>query len=78
MKRKNITRISALALAGLMSVSALAGCGSSSSSNTDSKSESSAAGDASKGKVYYLNFKPEQDAAWQKLAQAYTDETVSA
>ena len=76
MKRKNITRISALALAGLMSVSALAGCGnSSSSSSTDSKAESSAAGDASKGKVYYLNFKPEQDAAWQKLAKAYTDET---
>ena len=27
------------------------------------------------GKVYYLNFKPEQDAAWQKLAKEYTDET---
>ena len=25
--------------------------------------------------VYYLNFKPEQDAAWQKLAKAYTAET---
>ena len=25
--------------------------------------------------VYYLNFKPEQDAAWQKLADIYTDET---
>ncbi len=28
-----------------------------------------------KGEVYYLNFKPEQDAAWQKLAKAYTEET---
>ena len=25
--------------------------------------------------VYYLNFKPEQDAAWQALAKAYTSET---
>ena len=25
--------------------------------------------------VYYLNFKPEQDAQWQALAKAYTDET---
>ncbi len=27
------------------------------------------------GSVYYLNFKPEQDEAWQKLAAAYTEET---
>jgi raffinose/stachyose/melibiose transport system substrate-binding protein len=27
------------------------------------------------GSVYYLNFKPEQDAAWQKLASEYTKET---
>ncbi len=76
MKRKNITRVSALALAGLMSVSALAGCGNSNSSSTTSTSESSAAsGDATKGKVYYLNFKPEADEAWQSLAKAYTEET---
>ncbi|MCD8027039.1 MAG: ABC transporter substrate-binding protein, partial [Clostridiales bacterium] len=29
----------------------------------------------STGKVYYLNFKPEQDEAWQNLAAAYTEET---
>ena len=28
-----------------------------------------------KGSVYYLNFKPEQDAQWQELAKAYTEET---
>ncbi len=28
-----------------------------------------------KGTVYYLNFKPEQDKAWQELAQKYTEET---
>ena len=27
------------------------------------------------GKVYYLNFKPEQDAQWQELAAKYTEET---
>ena len=27
------------------------------------------------GKVYYLNFKPEADEAWQNLAKAYTEET---
>lgn len=28
-----------------------------------------------KGEVYYLNFKPEADAAWQELAKQYTAET---
>jgi len=27
------------------------------------------------GKVYYLNFKPEQDQQWQELAEVYTQET---
>ena len=27
------------------------------------------------GEVYYLNFKPEQDGAWQALAKKYTEET---
>ncbi len=27
------------------------------------------------GKVYYLNFKPEQDEQWQELAAVYTEET---
>ena len=29
-------------------------------------------GTEAKGSVYYLNFKPEQDQAWQDLAKAYT------
>ncbi len=32
-------------------------------------------GETAKGSVYYLNFKPEQDQAWQDLAKAYTEET---
>ena len=31
--------------------------------------------EAAAGSVYYLNFKPEQDEAWQKLAETYTAET---
>ena len=30
---------------------------------------------AATGKVYYLNFKPEADAAWQALAAQYTEKT---
>ncbi len=30
---------------------------------------------ADKGSVYFLNFKPEQDSAWQNLASEYTRET---
>ena len=33
------------------------------------------AGSEEKGKVYYLNFKPEAEEAWQKLAKEYTDLT---
>lgn len=33
---------------------------------------------SSAGRVYYLNFKPEADAAWQKLAKTYTNETGTA
>ena len=30
---------------------------------------------SAEGSVYYLNFKPEQDAQWQELAEIYTEET---
>ncbi len=30
---------------------------------------------AENGRVYYLNFKPEQDAAWQQLAKTYQEKT---
>ena len=33
------------------------------------------AGSTEKGKVYYLNFKPEAEEAWQKLTKEYTDLT---
>ena len=74
MKKSTFKRAAALAVAGMMTATALAGCGGSSSSGS-SKDDSSAAGNAKNGKVYYLNFKPEQDKAWQALAKKYKDET---
>lgn len=72
-KKTHLKRASALVLAALMAGTALAGCGNSSSSSSSS-SDAAKKGDASKGKVYYLNFKPEQDEAWQNLAKKYKEE----
>ena len=76
-KKETIKRAAAVTLAALMAGSALAGCGGNSSSSTDSKADSKteSKADATGGKVYYLNFKPEQDEAWQALAKKYTEET---
>ncbi|MCR4567120.1 MAG: ABC transporter substrate-binding protein [Pseudobutyrivibrio sp.] len=63
MKIKNVL---ALGLVATMAVAAFVGCG--------DKGKDSAGADG-KGKVYYLNFKPEADEAWQEIAKQYTDET---
>lgn len=65
---KNWQKFAAAALAGSM---ALVGC----SNGGGGEASSTAAGDATKGKVYYLNFKPEADEAWQEMAKKYTEET---
>ena len=77
MKKSTLKRVAAIALSALMAGSFLAGCGSSGSGGESSKGESSSSSnaDAGEGKVYFLNFKPEQDEAWQNLAKAYTEET---
>ena len=77
--KKMISRRNFLKVAGASTAAlGLAACGGSSSS-TASSTASSAAGSSTAakadGKVYYLNFKPEQDQAWQDLAAAYTKET---
>ena len=69
-----------LTLAVAMTAGLLVGCGGgAASSSTPAASSdavaSSEAAPAAAGKVYYLNFKPEQDEAWQKLAAKYTEET---
>lgn len=67
---KNKKRWLALGLVGSMTLGCFAGCG----SKSDGKS-ADGKGDSSKGSVYYLNFKPEQDEQWQQLAKDYTKET---
>ncbi len=58
-------RLLSLALIAVMAISMLAGCG---GGNSD-------AGADAKGSVYFMNFKPEAEVAWQALAKAYTEET---
>ena len=61
--KHNFARFAAVAAAGAMAFT-LTACGSSDSS-ADANAES----------VYYLSFKPEQDAIWQEVAKEYTKET---
>ena len=71
-------------LMALAMVFALAACGSEAASTPAAEGSAPAEGSttaeeapapAAAGSVYYLNFKPEQDEAWQNLAKAYTEET---
>ena len=68
MKKKKIL---AMILVAAMAGSMMAGCGSSGDSGSDNSGDTKAA----TGKVYYLNFKPEQADQWVELAQEYTDQT---
>ena len=76
--KKMISRRNFLKVAGASAAAlGLAACGGSSSSTAASTASSTAASaaPAAAGKVYYLNFKPEQDQAWQDLAAVYTKQT---
>ena len=77
--KKMITRRNFLKAAGVSAAAlGLAACGGSSSSTASSAAGSTAASSTAAkadGKVYYLNFKPEQDQDWQDLAAEYTKET---
>ena len=77
--KKMITRRNYLKAAGVSAAAlGLAACGGSSSSTASSAAGSTAASSTAAkadGKVYYLNFKPEQDQDWQDLAAEYTKET---
>ena len=67
MKKKKVVSV---VLAAAMAAGLAAGCGSGSGSDSGNGGSEEA-----KGKVYYLNFKPEADEYWQELAETYTDET---
>lgn len=83
MKKKLLSTM----LSATMAASMLVGCGSSETTQptTEEKQTTAAAettqaaetetADAGTGKVYYLNFKPEQAEAWEALAEKYTEET---
>ena len=80
--KKMISRRNFLKVAGASAAAlGLAACGGSSSSTSTASSAagstaaSSIAASGANGKVYFLNFKPEQDEAWQNLAKVYTEET---
>ena len=70
-------------LLALVMVFALAACGEAettpsdtpASDTPDDSTVSEAPAAEGTGSVYYLNFKPEQDAQWQELAELYTEQT---
>ena len=71
-------------LLALVMVFALAACGEADAPASDAPASEAPASDApaseapadgAAGSVYYLNFKPEQDAQWQELATYYTEQT---
>jgi len=62
-------RILALLLVSVCLMSLAVGCG---AKNDDKDKDTDK---ETKGSVYYLNFKPEADKAWQELAKVYTKET---
>ena len=71
-------RFLALTLAGTLALSLLTSCGSTpeqSGNNSSNDNSGNSGTPEATGSVYYLNFKPEQDAQWQELAQIYTEET---
>ena len=63
MMNRNVKAAVSLVAITAMSLGTLAACGSNSSSGS------------TKGKVYYLNFKPESADQWTALAKEYTKET---
>ena len=69
MKKSFLKKAAAFSLASLMIAGSFAGCGG------DSANNAPAAGDASKGSVYWLNFKPESDETLKKIATMYKEET---
>ena len=86
MKKKTISAI----LATVVAASMLAGCGQAAApaapaadAKTETADAEAPADDAEEaspaasgeGQVYYLNFKPEADEAWQGIAKTYTEQT---
>ena len=81
MKKKILSTVLSVAMVSAL----LVGCGSSATTETAAPAADSAAtadgaeaatpAATGEGQVYYLNFKPEADEAWQAIAKSYTDQT---
>ena len=80
MKKKLLSALLSVAMVATL----LVGCGGSETTDapatdatgtTEEAPATDETASAEGGSVYYLNFKPEQDQAWQDLAAAYTAET---
>ena len=81
----NAKKILSLSMASAMAAALLAGCGSTAAASSTAESTGTAAASSTAestgtaataaGKVYYLNFKPEQDEDWKALAAKYTEQT---
>ena len=72
--KKVVSILLALAMVFTM-VFALASCGGKGKEDESSTEAGSKAASGANGQVYYLNFKPEADKAWQKIAADYTAQT---
>ena len=70
MKLKKTLLTTALVLASSL---ALTSCGQ--KNDADNSNSNAGGGESAKGSVYYLNFKPEVEEVWNKIAKTYTDET---
>ena len=66
-------KVFALLLTLTLCVGLLSACGGKKTETPAAPAESDKP--AATGEVYYLNFKPEQDEAWQNLAKVYTEKT---
>lgn len=77
MKKKLLSALLSVAMVSAL----LVGCGDKASTQTpatDAAASTEASTESAKagtGKVYYLNFKPEVDEAWQEIAKTYTEAT---
>lgn len=71
----NKKKLLSASLVGVMGVLALTGCGGKDSGSEGGGAAVKTDGDATKGTVRFLNFKPEAQAAWEKAIADFTAET---
>ena len=70
-------KLLALVMTGVLAISMMA-CGSkeeTAEAPAETEAEAGEESTGATGSVYYLNFKPESDQAWQELAKTYTEQT---